>query len=287
MHARTKQHSPHSITVEIEAESGKDWEWWALLRTDAHHDNSHASHELEIEHLEEAVKRKAGIFDAGDLFDAMQGRDDPRREPEALRQEHRGSDYFDQIVESAADFYEPYAASWFLLSPGNHETAAEKRYGVSLTNRLASELRRRGASELRTGAYTGFVRFQARRGRARYSTVMAWHHGYGGGGGTTKGVGQLQRLANTYPDASIIWTGHTHDAWTVHQARSRLRANGATDFDRLTAIRTPGYKIEQIDRKGWAVERGGEPKPIGAAWLRFWIDRQTERLRFEVREALA
>ena len=56
----------------------KGWEQWFLLTSDRHHDNPHSDHELQKEHLDEALKRRAGIIDCGDFFCAMQGRWDPR-----------------------------------------------------------------------------------------------------------------------------------------------------------------------------------------------------------------
>lgn len=280
-----QQYSADSIEIELPMSSAKDWEAHFLLRSDAHHDHALADHSLERQHLDEMVDRDGYCLDAGDLFDAMQGRDDKRREAEALRPEHAHENYLDRLVDTAAAFYEPYASRMLLMSPGNHETKVKKVAGVCLTSRLVGELRNRGASSLHLGSYTGFVRFKARRGRAAYSLVLAWHHGFGGGGGTTKGQGQFQRLQAVYPDASILWMGHTHDQTTSTVSRSRIRPNGETYFDRVSCVRTPGYKREWQPRAGWAVERGGEPKPLGAAWLRLWVDRSDELMKFEVREA--
>ena len=51
---------------------------WFMLRSDAHHDSAHCRRDLEKRHLELAMEKGAYILDAGDLFDAMQGRNDKR-----------------------------------------------------------------------------------------------------------------------------------------------------------------------------------------------------------------
>ena len=86
-----------------------------LLRSDAHHDSVNNKRDLEKKHLDEAIRDDAYILDFGDLFDAMQGRNDPRRGYQDLRPEFMVSNYFDAIEEDAAKFYEPYAHRWLLM----------------------------------------------------------------------------------------------------------------------------------------------------------------------------
>ncbi len=78
-------------------------EWWFLLSGDRHHDNPHADHELEKLHLDQAVERRAGIIDVGDLHCAMEGKFDPRRNKSGIREEHAlAADYLDSLVRHAA-----------------------------------------------------------------------------------------------------------------------------------------------------------------------------------------
>ena len=58
--------------------------------------------------LQTAVDRNAMIFLFGDVFDAMQGRFDPRRSLDELRPEYRRSDYFDFVVKDAARILSPF-----------------------------------------------------------------------------------------------------------------------------------------------------------------------------------
>ena len=57
----------------------------------------------------------------------MQGKYDPRSSKDDLRPEHQGSNYLDSLVNTAADFFEPYAKNLIMIARGNHEAAILKR----------------------------------------------------------------------------------------------------------------------------------------------------------------
>ncbi len=96
------------VEIRVEVSKRTDWEQWVLLRSDVHHDNPKCNQALERKHLDEAVEYNAPILDNGDLHCVMQGRWDKRADKSALRPEHQGNNYFDLIVETAAEFYKPY-----------------------------------------------------------------------------------------------------------------------------------------------------------------------------------
>ena len=247
-----------------------------LLRSDAHHDSVHTDRDLERKHLREACESGAYILDFGDLFDAMQGRFDPRRGPDRadLRPEYWQGHYLDRLVDVASDLYEPFADRWLLMSPGNHETGVAKRQEVDLTDRLVRDLRkRRPESMLERGSYAGWIiiRFCDSRRDSRSSHMgslrLYYHHGYGGGGPVTRGVIQTARMGLYLPDADLVVSGHTHDHWTMPIARARVSDHGKVREDRQMHVRLAGYKGEFLDGEGWAIERGMPPKPRGGAWL--------------------
>ena len=60
---------------------------WVMLRSDAHHDSKLCDRSAELRHLKLAQERNALIVDAGDTFDLMQGRYDPRRSYDEIRPE--------------------------------------------------------------------------------------------------------------------------------------------------------------------------------------------------------
>lgn len=286
---RIESQRPHHLIIRMDV-ADRNWEQWFLLSSDRHHDNSKCDWDLERQHLDEALERRAGILDAGDLFCAMQGKWDKRSDIREIRPEHQCGDYLDTLVSTAAEFYAPYAKNWLMLSPGNHEGSIHQKHETNLTERLAERLRAAGAEMLHVGSYSGFVTFVADRHGSRSSFKMHWHHGYGGGGPVTRDVIQSARKAVYLPTAKLVWSGHTHDQWAVDITRIDLDKSGEVVLDMQKHIKTAGYKNEYAGMSGWAVSKGINPKPLGALWLRlFWTRRQVkneerEWLDFEIRE---
>lgn len=247
-------------------------EQYVLLQSDVHNDNPHCDRERLIAHLDEAKERDAPVLDNGDWFCAMQGKWDKRANKNDLRPEHQRADYLDALVSTSADLLKPYRDILTLRGRGNHETSIEKRHETNLTDRLVERLRVMGSKDVRTGGYSGFVVFEIQFNHtARKPLKLFYHHGYGGGGPVTRGTIQTARQAAFLADADMVWTGHTHDHWTMPIQRVRLNQDCTViEQTRQEHIRTAGYKNEYADGYGgWHIERGGAPKPIGAAWLRF------------------
>lgn len=249
------------------------WEQWVLLSSDRHHDNPHCRQDLELEHLELARERNALVFDFGDLFCAMQGKYDPRRQLGDVRPEDNGPDYLDRLVKHAAEFYAPYAGLIQLISPGNHETAILDHSGADLTSNLIHRLNSDHGGHVHRGYYGGWVLFQfVVRQTQQESKRLKYHHGSGGGGPVTRGVIDTNRQSVFLPDADVVVNGHTHDQYHVPIARERLTKGGAVTRDLVHYIRTGTYKDEYGEGKGgFHVEKGRPPKPLGAVWLRFYV----------------
>lgn len=250
------------------------WEQWFLLRSDVHHDSVACAVELEKEHLEEAKRRNAYIIDCGDLFDAMQGRFDPRRSMDELAEKYRRDDYYDYVVQDTAEFYTPYAGNFLLLAKGNHETAVRKNANTDLTDRLVYLLRTGHGSQVKAGGYGGWIRlmFNFSDGQntgPRGSLKVKYFHGAGGDAPVTRGAIHTNRQAVYLPDADIVLNGHNHHAYYIPITRERLSNKGKQFFDLQHHVRIPGYKQSYGDgTAGWEVMRGGVPKPIGAVWMR-------------------
>ena len=178
-----EKQSSACINIRMDAPT-RNFEAFFLLSSDRHHDSVHNCTDLELQHLQEAVSRQAGILDFGDLFDGMQGWDDPRRDPALdLKAKFANEDYFDAIINDAVEFYEPFSENIILLGQGNHETAVRKKNGVNLTSNLAIRINERNNSNIFSGGYSGWVRFLFKRHGSRQEIRLKWHHGYGGGGG--------------------------------------------------------------------------------------------------------
>jgi hypothetical protein len=267
---RVKHVGPNSTAVYFDR-IGKGWEQWILLRSDVHHDNPKCDWKLEKKHLDEAKDRNALIIDNGDLFCAMQGKWDKRGSKDSIRPEHSEGNYLDALVNTAAEFYRPYAKNFILLGRGNHETAIRSRHETDLTDRLAHELKRE-CSDVLSGGYGGFVRFHFDSGKST-SRVLYHYHGTGGGGPVTRGTIQTSRIAVFTPDADIVLTGHTHDSWTLPIQRQRISNRGKIYHDEQYHVRVAGYKDAWGDGShGWEVEKMLGPKPKDAAWLRFYFE---------------
>lgn len=257
----------HRVTVSL-PHTGD--EFWALLQSDVHWDNPKCDRDALKRHLEEARAKDAPILDNGDFFCAMQGKWDKRANKNDLRPEHQTANYLDALVDTAARYFEPYKDLVCLRGLGNHETGILKHHETNLTERLVERLKAAGSSSVCLGGYSGYVVFEVNTGGRMQSIKLHYHHGYGGGGPVTRGVIQTNRQAVYLADADIVWSGHTHDAWQVPIARVKLNQdNTRVEHTRQVHVRTPGYKEEYGDGyAGWHIERGGPPKPVGAAWLR-------------------
>lgn len=259
------------VQVDVGFQPKKDWDQWVLLRTDAHWDNVKSNRDLQKEHLDLAKQRNAIVLDGGDLFCAMQGVKDKRSSKSALREEHKVSNYFDSLVDTAAEWHMPYADQFAMLAHGNHETAIKTHGETDLTARLAEKL---GCLAM---PITGFVRFTFKYKTETYKYELSYHHGYGGGGPVTKDVIQSARKA-VYISSDIVWSGHTHDAWAVPITKLDVTQDGHVKKRLQWHIKTSTYKDDYAKgASNWSNEKGHPPKPLGAMWIRFFYRPKTKR----------
>jgi hypothetical protein len=278
----------HVLTIELKHVGD---EQYVLFQSDVHWDNPKSDRAKFTEHLDEARERDAPVLDNGDFFCAMQGKWDKRANKNDLRPEHQKAEYLDTLVSTAEKALSPYADLLTVRGQGNHETAILKKHETNLTERLVERLKAKSPT-VALGGYSGFVVFRVRYNDTRTRPIkMFYHHGYGGGGPVTRGTIQTARMAAFLADADLVWTGHTHDHWTMPIARVRLNQDcTAIEHTRQEHIRTAGYKEEYGDGwGGWHIERGGAPKPVGAVWLRFRYDNakgsRDRSITFDVIEA--
>lgn len=275
----------HRFTVDLD--HVRD-EQWFLLQSDVHWDNPHCDRKLLERHWNLALERNAPILDNGDFFCAMQGKWDKRANKSDLRPEHQNAKYLDSLVDTAADALKPYRHLLTVRGVGNHETSILKKHETHLTERLVQALKTDNAqTPIALGGYSGYVVFEMTYHKTRRASLkLHYHHGYGGGGPVTRGVIQTNRQAVYLADADLVWTGHTHDGWQVPIGRVRLNnENTRIEHTRQVHFRTPGYKEEYADGYGgWHIERGGPPKPVGAAWLRIFRP-EDKVVDFELTEA--
>ena len=255
--------------------------WRFLLVSDAHLDSIRCNREQFFADMERAKALGAVVLFNGDTFDAMQGRADPRRSMDDLREEYRRDDYYDFVVEDVARLLAPYARQIALIGQGNHESKVRQYQGTDLVQRLVYALRKEHNSPAQAGGYKGWVRLQVERtdGRMVDTAVIRYAHSAGGGNApVTRGAIQTNRQAVYIVDADVVWNGHNHQGYLLPIARERLSTRGVVHRDVVWFVRTPGYKDEFVRQTtGWAVERGGGPTPLGSALLTVRLERERSR----------
>lgn len=283
------EQTARNVVVVTFPDVNKDWEQWVLLRSDAHHDNVDCNRAMERKHLDKAVERNALIVDAGDVFCAMQGKFDPRSSKEDCRPEDQVDAYLDSIVRHAEEDYAPYIKNWLVIGQGNHETNVLKRHGVDLISNLVHGLNVKGANCFK-GFYGGYVRFMFKIHKTgSICKNLKYFHGKGGSAPVTKGVIDTARQAEHLPDAHIVLNGHNHNEYILSTARERMTKRSGVGRDLIQFVRTPGYKDEYGDgARGYGVELGGGPKPLGCAWMRFFLrDAHTKEIGVELTSDVA
>jgi hypothetical protein len=175
------------------------------------------------------------------------------------------------LVNTAAEYLEPYKTILTVRGNGNHESSIKKAHETDLNERLAERLRLNGGIA-RRGGYSGYVRFQITNNKRTNASLVLWYfHGSGGGGPVTRGVIQTNRQAVYVSDADIVCSGHVHESWQVAIERIKLGRRDHVVINRQTHVKIAGYKEEYGDGYGgWHIETGKPPKPTGAWWLRIY-----------------
>jgi len=99
-------------------------------------------------------------------------------------------------------------------------------------------------------------------------------HGFGGGGISTKGVPQFNRMASMVEGANLIWMGHVHEDYEVTTSIETLNHFQKVELRDVLMVRTSTYKEEYNEGKGgWHVQKGLQPKVLGGRWLELHPER--------------
>jgi len=246
------------------------WKQWVCLMSDIHFDSPKCDRKLFTRHMKLAEERQALVLIAGDFFDSMQVRHDPRRSPEDLMAKYKVSHYLDALVMDAVEYLSQFKVQ-YILALGNHETAVMKNNFTNVIDRLAYGINTKGGDAISAG-YGGWLKFFFSRGAGgRKSYDLYYHHGAGGTAPVTKGVFQTARQA-TYINADIVHNGHNHQAYYVPIKQIGLNNAGKLETKLMHFIRTPGYKIsglENEDRAGFDIEKIPGVTPRGCCFAEF------------------
>jgi predicted phosphodiesterase len=275
-------------TTIFQMEYDSKFEQYFLLCSDIHIDSKYCKRNVFKRHLDEANDRNAKVIIAGDFFDCMQAKNDPRHRKSSLENIDIQETYFNSIINKTVDFCKPYKNIISLIGYGNHETAVMKHSEIDLLQMFQFGM----SSNLLLGGYGGWIRFQFKGKNntgKRHSYLLFYHHGSGSNAVMTKGLLNSVRASSFIPDADIIMTGHNHEQWLVKQERYRLNKSNNQYTDTQYLLKTPTYFDDSEKGFGFMFEKLQSPKPIGAWWLRFFHRGEQEnkngRIDFEIYEA--
>ena len=242
-----------------------------LLISDLHWDNPKCDRDLLKKHLDEAIAINSKILINGDLFCLMQGSFDPRKVKSDIRPEHNKANYFDAIIDTAVEWFAPYAKNIAVIGYGNHETSILKRQETDIIERFVTLLNYKCQTQVEVGGYGGWVIWQFKGSEASHNSKqfkLKYMHGFGGGGAVTRGTIQHNRMQVFIEGADAIWMGHVHEDYEMTYTSEYLCSKNTIKQRNILMVRTPTYKEEYGDgSKGWHVERGATPKPLGGRWL--------------------
>lgn len=186
----------------------------------------------------------------------------------------------DSIVNTAVEWFAPYAKNLLLVGYGNHETSIIHHQETDILQRFASTLNYATGSAVEVGGYGGTIDIRVQHDPNRgMNFVVHYYHGAGGGGPVTKGVIQDQRLLASAEGYDLTWMGHVHELY-YHQ-------NIIHKYDRQTKtliqkpvhqLRTATYKEEwDGGYMGFHTERGRGPKPLGGYWMKLETSRNASK----------
>jgi hypothetical protein len=258
----------------------KDWKFRVLLTSDRHIDSPDSDWDLQKEHLNQARETDSPCLDAGDLFDAVCGKNDKRRSKSGVKDRYNSSTYVDDLVVETAEDLAPWADLIPIFLSGNHEQSLVDHLETSLMTRLCERLRMLTGATVHHGGYGAAVSFVFVGEDKRSRSVNLWmEHGAGGGGPVTGDLIAMYRKATYLPDFDIIASGHTHDQAYRMLQRLRRSQYGKLYEDTLHLVKLATYKREyQGGFHGWHARRGAAPKPTGAWWVEFGWCPRTEKV---------
>jgi hypothetical protein len=243
--------------------------------SDIHWDNPKCDWNLLKHDLDYCLKNDIPIMFNGDTFCLMQGAYDPRKMKGDIRPEHNNARYFDSIIETAVDFFLPYANLLTVVGYGNHETSIIKRQETDVIQRFVTLLNYKAGSNVMTGGYGGWLivnQLVKASSNATQATKIKYFHGSGGGGLVTKGALNLTRAMEMYEGYDVFTMGHIHENSARNDVRDSINFHPSKGYyfnhKQIHSMITGTYKEEYINGLyGWHVERGAPMKPVGGRLL--------------------
>lgn len=269
-----KKHAKNIHEIQMDGKQVK-----IAMLSDIHWDNPKCDWNLLKRDLEYCKDNNIPIMVNGDFFCLMQGRGDRRGNKSDIRPEHNNAKYLDSIVETAVEWWSPYAHLLTVIGYGNHETAIIKYQETDILQRFVDLLNYRNNTQVYAGGYGGWIVVRQTFDINVVSTFkIKYFHGSGGGGVVTKGALNLTRALEMYEDFDVFTMGHIHENAARNDVRDTISVHSKTGYrhnhKQIHLMLTGTYKEEYGDgSKGWHVERGAPVKPTGGRILIFESER--------------
>jgi len=280
------KHNPAAVTLEIPSKSTQRLS--IMLTSDVHFDSVVCDIDLFTKHLKIAEELQAPVLIAGDLLDAMQGKWDPRRQPEDLKNAYKVSAYYDAIVMDCAKFLAKFKVPLYILALGNHETGVLRHSNTDLLNNVAYQLRIEHNRQAVSMGYWGYLRFMFKynKGAAAVSKTLYWHHGTSNNAVVTKGVIQVNRQGAYLRDVDFVLNGHNHAAYVMPLQVDRLNQRTMQPYtETVFYLRSPGYKKPVSDANnvwGFEAEKHRSPNPRGCMFLNMEYSHNGDTIESEI-----
>jgi Icc-related predicted phosphoesterase len=265
-----KKHAKNIHEIQLQGKQIK-----IAMLSDIHWDNPKSDWQRLKKDLDYCKENDIPVMINGDFFCLMQGKGDRRGNKSDIRPEHNNAKYLDSIVETAVEWWSPYAHILTVIGYGNHETAIIKYQETDLLQRFVDLLNYKNGSNVFTGGYGGWLIIrQLLQSNVETSFKVKYFHGSGGGGVVTKGALNLTRALEMYEDFDVFTMGHIHENAARNDVRDTINYNTKTGYrhehKEIHLMLTGTYKEEYGDgSKGWHVERGAPVKPTGGRILLF------------------
>jgi hypothetical protein len=241
---------------------------WAQLGC-IHWDNPKCDRDRLKKDLEYCKSNSIPIMLNGDVFCLMQGRGDRRGNKSDIRPEHNNSHYLDSIVDTAVEYFSPYAHLLTVVGYGNHETTIIKYQETDVLKRFVEKMNYVNNTNIQIGGYGGWILWRlTNKYKESVTFKHKYFHGSGGGGIVTKGAINLTRALEMLEGMDSFGMNHIHENWARNDVRDTIENKGKGIIEHthkeihLAVCGT--YKEEYgTGAKGWHIERGAPPKPIG------------------------
>lgn len=272
-----KKHAKNIHELQLEGNLVK-----IAMLSDIHWDNPKSDWKLLKRDLDYCLEHNIPVMLNGDTFCLMQGKGDRRGNKSDIRPEHNNSKYLDSIVETAVEWFTPYAHILTVVGYGNHETAIIKYQETDILQRFVDLLNYKAGSNVFAGGYGGWLIVrQTFNGNVQMATKIKYFHGSGGGGVVTRGAINLTRALEMYEDFDVFTMGHIHENAARNDVRDTITYHSKTGYRHhhkdIHLMLTGTYKEEYGDgSKGWHVERGAPIKPTGGRILTIECGRYEE-----------